>query len=525
MHSVSAWAPLRRPMYRALWLSNSISQVGTWMQIVGAQWLMGSLAGTSLEVALVQTATTLPYFLVALPAGAIGDILDRRKVLIAAQVYMSAGAAVLVLLTLTGEIEPWSLLALIFWIGLGQGLMGPSWQAVQPELVPRSEIREAAVLGGMSVNLARAVGPALGGAVVAALGAAWTFAFNAASFFALLAALVVWKRPAPDPARLAEPFHGALRAGARYFRSARRLRSIVARSLIFGLAGSGLWALLPILARDQLRLGSAGYGLLLAAVGVGAVLSAAILPRFRAHVAPGRIVAYASTTLGVSCVVAAWVSVIPLVAAALVVAGASWIGAISSMTGAAQTVLPSWVRSRGMAVYLMSVLGSQALGAAIWGSVAQAWGVTTAFTVMAAALAAGVIVGLRWPIETAISLDLSPPPPPPVPVWATFPGAASVPVRVETTYRVPEAAAMTFALEMQRVGLLRRRTGAVTWALYRDGIDPERFVEVYDVRSWDEHVRQRTERQTISGQDVVQGALRLTVDGVAPETRYLFGPR
>src|SRR4051794_41352042 len=276
---VSAWAPLKIKLYRWLLIAQFASNIGTWMQTVGAQWLMGDLTHDPLMVALVQTATSLPVFLFGFPAGAVGDIFDRRRVLLVSQAFMLVAAAVLAWLTFSGDTTPWVLLGLTFAIGAGRALTAPSWQAIQPQLVGRRLIPQAAALGAASVNVARAAGPALGGALVAAAGAAWVFGINAVSFLGVLAVLVLWRRERVEKALGPEHVRAALHAGTRYVRSSPRMKAILWRSAAFVLFASAMWALLPVVARSELHLGSGGYGLLLAAVGVGAVAGTAGVAR------------------------------------------------------------------------------------------------------------------------------------------------------------------------------------------------------------------------------------------------------
>src|SRR3954462_9140575 len=275
---ISAWAPLRIPLFRALLIAQFASNIGTWMQTVGAQWLMGDLTHDPLQVALVQTATSLPVFLFGFPAGALGDVFDRRRVLLVSQAFMLVAAAGLAVLTFSGDVTPWVLLGLTFAIGAGRALTAPSWQAIQPPPVGRKLIPQAAALGAASVNVARAAGPALGGALVAAAGAAWGVGINALAFRGGLAVLVWWRGGRVEKPLGPEHVRSALRAGTRYVRSSPRMQAILARSAVFVVFASAMWALRPIVARSERGLGSGGYGLLLGAVGVGAVLGTATLP-------------------------------------------------------------------------------------------------------------------------------------------------------------------------------------------------------------------------------------------------------
>jgi MFS family permease len=518
----SAWAPLRIPIFRALLIAQFASNLGTWMQTVGAQWLMGDLTHDPLQVALVQTATSLPVFLFGFPAGAVGDVFDRRRVLLVSQLFMLVSAALLASLTFSGDTTPWVLLGLTFAVGTGRALTAPSWQAIQPQLVGRELIPQAATLGAASVNVARAAGPALGGALVAAAGAAWVFGINAVSFLGVLAVLVLWRRERVEKPLGPEHVRSALRAGTRYVRSSPRMKAILTRSAIFVLFASALWALLPILARNELELGSGGYGLLLGAVGIGAVLGTALLPRLRSRWQVDRVVAGSGVAFGVACAVLAWVHVAAVVAVALVVTGFAWIAALSSLNASAQTVLPDWVRSRGMALYIIVFQGGQALGALAWGVVVKQAGDTrVAFTAVAVGLLAGVAASRRWRLRPAGGIDVRPAQHWAEPDMVIEPDPRHGPVLVQVEYRVPLERADAFREAMQPVGRARRRSGGERWGLFQDGADPERFVEAYVVATWEEHLRQHQERTTQTDRLFEERALELT-DGSEPRIQHLL---
>ena len=347
--TVSAWAPLRHRLFRALYLAQFASNAGTWMQVVGAQWLMGDLGGGPFAVALVQTATTLPIFLLVLPAGALGDVLDRRRVLLAAQAGMLAATGLLAALTAADLVTPGLLLALVFLVGVGQALTVPSWQATVPELVDRPEIPQAAALNGVNFNLARAVGPAVGGLLIAAAGPEAVFALNSVSFLGTLAVLGAWRRPPRQRALAAEHIWEAVSAGGRFVRSAPTLRIVLVRSALFMAFASALWALLPVVARGPLGLGPGGYGLLLGSVGVGAVAGAFVLPSLRARLALNTLVALAGALYAAALLVIGLLETLPAVVGALVAAGLAWIAVLSSLNASAQTLLPDWARARGLA--------------------------------------------------------------------------------------------------------------------------------------------------------------------------------
>jgi MFS family permease len=518
----SAWAPLRHPVYRAIWVAQLASNVGTWMQTVGAQWLMGSLGGSALQVALVQVAITLPVFLVALPAGALGDIVDRRRVLVVSQSLMLAVAGVLATVTFSGAISPWALLGLTFALGLGQGLTAPSWQSIVPELVPRREIPLAAALSSVNMNVARAIGPAIGGVVVAAAGPGWTFALNAVSFVGTLAVIARWRRPPTERALGPEHMVAAMRSGVAYARNAPRLRAVFARAALFIVFAGALWALLPVYARSELHLGSGGYGLLLGAVGVGAVGGAVALARVRRVRSTDELVTIACLGFAVACGTCALIASVVPVAIALVLAGAAWITATSSLNGTAITVLPGWVRSRGLALYTLVFQGGQALSAFVWGLVTQFAGSRTALGAVAGGLVLGVAGARRWRMPSAVELDVSLEPWPVEPALALDPDPSTGPILVTVEYRVETEHHAAFRDRMRAVGRARKRTGAERWGLFQDGADPDVFVETFLVATWEEHLRQHGERSTAGDRAALAEATAMAVAAGPPRVRHLF---
>ncbi|GHE59635.1 MFS transporter [Streptomyces longispororuber] len=516
----SAWAPLATRVFRALWVAQLVSNVGSWMQMVGAQWLL--IGQDAALVTLVQTASSLPMALLALPSGVVADRYDRRAVLLAAQAALFAVSAVLSVLAFTGALTPVLLLVLTFLLGCGTALMGPAWQAVQPELVERRQLGRAAALGGVNMNLARAVGPALGGVVVAA-GAGWVFAFNAASYLGIAAVLLLWRRPRAEvPVPGDERLLSALDAGRRYVRYAPGVRRVLLRTALFVPGAAALWALLPLVASRSLHLGSGGYGLLLGAVGVGAVAGAFVLPHSNRVLGVNRTLGAGAVVFACVLVVLATVRVPWLVTVALSFSGLAWIGVLSTLNAALQTRLPGWVRARGLAVYLLVFQGGQTLAAPLWGTLADRLGLTVPLLAGGAFLLAGAASLWRWPLHDTEGVDASPSAHWPVPPLVFAPGPATGPVLVTVSYRVASDNSAAFSDRMRHVARSRRRTGALTWGLYQDGQDPGHFVEHYLVASWSEHLAQHGGRLTVTDRRHEEFARQLLLPGTEPEVTHAF---
>ncbi|MER5792238.1 MFS transporter [Streptomyces sp. NPDC001980] len=518
----SPWAPLAARVFRALWIAQLVSNVGSWMQTVGAQWLL--VGDSAALVTLVQTASSLPVVLLALPSGVIADRFDRRAVLVTAQFAMLAVSGALAVLAFLDALSPTALLLLTFLLGCGTALMGPAWQAIQPELVDRERLGQAAALGAVNMNLARAVGPALGGAVVAAAGAGWVFAFNAASYLGIAAVLLLWRRPAAAavPPAGNEGLLAALYAGRRYVWNAPGVRRILLRTLLFIPGGAALWALLPLIASRSLGLGSGGYGLLLGAVGIGAVGGAFLLPRARRLLGANGTLAAGALVFAAVLAVLATVHVPWLVALALLPAGLAWIAVLSTLNAAVQTRLPGWVRARGLGVYLLVFQGGQALAAPLWGAVADGLGLSACLLIAGGAMLLSAASVRRWPLRDAEGINPAPSDHWPAPPLVFEPGEADGPVLVSVVYRVPADRQAEFTDRMRRVARSRRRTGALSWGLYQDGHDPERFVENYLVSSWAEHQAQHHVRLTATDRRFEEEARALLTPGSAPEVTHAF---
>ena len=491
----SPWGPFRHQTFAAMWSAQFVSNLGSWMQTVAAQWLMLTLTSSATYIALVQTAASLPVVLFAVVAGAAGDLVDRRKFLLVTEGLMLLAAAALGILALAGLVTPWVLLALIFAVGTGQALTSPTWQVLQPELVPPDERQQAISLGAVNQNLARAVGPAIGGIVLAATTAGTVFLINAATFIAVIA---WWKNTRSASTMPREHVGEAIRAGGRYVAESPALRVILLRAALFVFFASSIWALLPLIAESQLHLGSGGYGLLLGCVGIGAVAGAVLLPRLRTKLAPGSLLTAGSLALAVVALVLGYVHVAAIAAIALVLAGLAWILALSTLNSLYQLTLPGWVKARGMSFYLIVFQGGNAVGSAVLGITAEHFGLPTTMLVAGVALALGPLAGLRYRFRPIPPEELMPAGDWPQPLLAAGePSGGPVMVTVEYWPREGLADDLLAALEDTRFS--RRRTGASSWRVWQDAADQNRIIEQFVVASWSEHLRQH-ERVTVRDQ-------------------------
>jgi MFS family permease len=496
------------------------SNVGTWLQNVGASWQMTSLTSSTMLIALVQAATSLPAFLLALPAGALADVVDRRKLLLFTQAWMAAAAAALGIATLSGHATPWLLLFFTFLLGLGAALNGPGWQATTPELVPRRELAAAITLNSIGFNIARAVGPALGGFVVATVGAGWTYALNALSFVGVLAVLHSWRRPEVEAVLPGERFLGAMRTGLRYVRHAPEVLAVMARGSVFILCGSSLWALLPVAARDRGH-GAAGYGLLLAALGAGAVAGAIVLPALKRRWSADLVVAAATLAFAAATVALALVRDFTLLVAAMLVAGGAWLSLLSTLNVAIQTVVPSWVRGRALSVYMLAFYGGLAGGSWLWGVVGERFGIVPALLAAAAGMVLGLLATARLHLFSGEGLNLSPSRQDPAPIVLPEPEPDRGPVLVTVRYQVAPEQAEEFAATMREVRRIRLRGGAIQWGLFVDAEVPERHTELFVVRSWLEHLRQH-ERMTVADLAAQERAHAFHLGEGTPRVRHLI---
>lgn len=385
-HADAAWAPLQEPLFRSLWFAAVISYSGSWMQNVGAGWLMTQLSLSPLMVSLVQAAATIPVFLVVLPAGALADMVDRRRLLLFTQSWMVVASAALGILTLMNVVSPWMLLVFTFLLGLGAAMNDPAWQAITPEIVSPRRHASAVALNSAGFNVARALGPALGGLVVAAAGSGWSFLLNAASFFGVIFFLYRWKRMPHEPLPT-RTVRDAILDGFRYVRGAPQVRSVLIRTGAFSVGATSLLALLPVICQAH---GAQGYGFLLTCFGLGALMGAALLPRMRLRYSVDGLVAGATLVFAGMTFAAGQVYVFAWLCLVLFTAGAAWIGILACFNVVAQTMCPPWMRARALSMYLLVLQGGMAIGSGVWGELAARRGVPEALAWSALAMVVGL---------------------------------------------------------------------------------------------------------------------------------------
>jgi MFS family permease len=517
----SALAPFRTGVFLSIWLASLASNVGTLVQTVAAAWLMISLAQSSEMVALVQAASALPVMLLSVPAGAIADIWDRRALMLLAQSVMGATAAALSLLAFRHALTPWSLLAFTFLLGCGNALYGPAWQASVGEQVPPAHLPAAVSLNAISFNIARTVGPALGGVIVATSGPPIAFLLNALSYVALISVLARWRRPRVPPSLPPESIGAALGAGLRYVRLSPAIRTVLVRSFMFGLFGSAVLATGPLVARDLLRGGPLTFGFLLGAFGVGAVLSALGSGWLRRHYSSDAIVTAGSIAYGVSTVIVAQSPWATFCAFAMLFAGAAWVLSFSTFNIAAQTSAPRWVVGRVLAIYQTAAFGGVAVGSWLWGEYAERGGLVASLTTAGLLLAASWLLARRWPLHPTNTVGLDP-----LREVVDRRAAAGLdpeagPIVISIEYRVAPEDATAFIRAAHELGRIRRRDGARRWILLQDLDDSSVWVERFETVTWLDYLRQR-QRATLADRDARERIVALHRGPDPPRLRHLL---
>ncbi len=522
--TTSAWSPFRHAAFTVLWTVTVISNIGGWISSAASGWLMTSLEPSPLVVSLVQVAATLPMFLGAVPAGALADVIDRRKFLIAANVATVAVSAVYAAIVMLGLATPVNLLLFTFLGGLTGALMSPTWQSIVPQLVPKADLHPAITANSVGVNVSRAVGPALGGIIIARLGIAAPFWIDAVSTVGVIGALIWW-RSGQAPARLpAEHFGSAVRTGFRHARNNPHLGATLIRAVAFFFFASAYWALLPLVAREQIAGGPDLYGYLLGAIGAGAVGGAFALPWLKGKLGTDRLVAVGTVGTAIATALFGLARSPAVALAASIIAGACWIAPIAGLNVSAQVALPEWVRGRGLAIFVTAFFGALSLGSAVWGQAAEVFGLPTAHLAAAAGALLAIPLTWRWKLQTGAGLDLTPSMHWPVPVVANELEQDRGPVLVTVEYRIDPKDRQKFLAALAKVGEERRRDGAYAWGVFEDVAEPGRMVETFLVESWLDHLRQH-ERVTNADRVSQDAVDRFQVGGTPRVTHMIAAER
>jgi MFS family permease len=507
--AVSPWRPLRLRLFRNLLIADLVSDIGAFMQSVGAAWLMTSLSSNPMHIALIQTASALPFFILALPAGSIGDIVDRRKLILRTEVWMLVVAIVLAATTLAHSITPWLLLLLTFALSVGDAVEAPTWRAIFPELVSKEDLSPALALNGIEFNLARAIGPALAGVLIAAVGVGIAFVLNALSFLGVIFVIARWKRHSSKSKLATETLTGATSAALRYVRYSPSIRVLLLRAAFVIFFSSSFWALLPTIAKG-LSGGSLAYGLLLGFFGIGAVLGAIVLQRMRKAYAIEAIVSVATAVFAVVLSAAAMFQHLWLLCIFLCFGGAAWTIFMSVFNTLVQHLAPDWVRARVLSVYLFVFQGSVAIGSAMWGFAAGRSSPQTALLLSGAGIAACLF--LRFPFRLSD-------PGAPLDVWNHWgkpllfaePAPDQGPVLVTVEYKIDLDRTAEFLDAIHAYQRIRRRDGATRWGVFYDAEKPGKYLETFVVESWAEHQRQH-DRFTVVDRTLENHVLRYTLE-------------
>lgn len=509
----TAQSPLRHRLFRLVYVGSIGTALGYTMQTTVAAWVMATLTTSTWMVALVQTASTLPALLFGLVAGALADIVDRRRLILVTQVLLLAATLMLGLLTLSGLVGPGLLLALTFLVGAGLSLYLPAQQASTNDLVDRDELPRAVALGAVAFNLARAVGPALAGGIAAAVGSGSAMLAASLCFTLMIVAALRMPRRERTLPGVPETVLSGVMSGLRFARHSPAMRALVARNVSFSVCAAAFWALLPVIARDQLQLGAGGYGVLSAGFGVGAIVGALVIP---GQLQRRSLQAVVTAGAGLWVLAIGLVAVANHVAPALVGAfgcGAAWVSVLASLSAGTQSSAPAWVRARAVSVNLVANQVSLALGSAVWGAVALALGIRLTLATSAVALLVLLVVGRRMTVAIGNESDVTPGARLPELVIAVEPGPQDGPVLIQIRYQVDAPDRAAFLRAIHAVEPVRRRNGAVSWRVFRDLAEDGVYVERFVIESWAEFVRVRA-RATVADRVLLQQAEQLQRPGV-----------
>ena len=523
----SAWSPLRHKAFALLWTATLISNIGTWMNDVGSGWLMTELSPSPGMVALVSATTTVPVFLFVLLAGALADRVDKRRYLITVNILLGMVVTLMALVTMWGRMTPQLLLVFTFVVGTGAAFIAPAWQSIVPALVPRETLSPAVALNSLGVNISRAIGPALAGLLITAVGLSAPFFVNAASTIVIVTALILWKPPPAEPSRLPpEPIFGAMLTGFRHALHNDALKATLLRSFAFFSFASAYWALVPLLARGVPGGGATLYGLVLTAIGTGAVTGALVLPSLRVHFGMNGLTAAGTIATALAMALLSLAASRGLAIIAAFIGGLGWIAVLTSLNVSAQMALPNWVRARGLSIALMVFYGCMAAGSTIWGQVAGMTSTRFALLLAAAGLVAAIPLTWHARLGQGQGRDLTPAANWPDPQTEGDPAdsADRGPVLITITYEIEPDEAEDFLSAMSDLSGERYRDGAHDWGVYQDAASPRHWIEWFFLPSWAEHLRQH-QRHT---QHDVQNHTRAQAfhRGMrAPEIRHYLAPR
>jgi MFS family permease len=517
----SSWSPFHHPTFTVLWIATVVSNTGTWMFNAASGWLMTGLTRDPLIVSLVQVAATLPMFLFALPAGALADMFDRRRLLLVTAIGVTVVSTIFATMVWLNAVGPESLLAFAFLAGTAGAVTAPAWQSTVSQLVPRRDLQPAVVLNSIGVNISRAAGPALGGIITAAWGIAAPFWTNAASNIGVVAALLWWRSPRGGAEPLpAERFGGAVRGGLRYARYNPHFRATLMRAIGFFPFASAYWALLPLVARDQIAGGPDLYGILLGAIGLGAVSGAFTLPWLKAKLGPDRLTAAGTIGTATTLVLFGVADRAAIALVASVIAGYSWIAVLSSLNVSAQLSLPEWVRGRGLALFVTVMFGAMTFGSVVWGKLAGIAGLPTTHFVAAAAGLLSMFATWPWKLLTGHGADLTPSMHWPAPIAMHLVEHDRGPVLVTVEYRINPENRVEFLAALGRLAQERRRDGAYAWDAFEDSAEDGRMLETFFVGSWLEHLRQH-QRVTNADRALQDSVQRFHIEGTPKVTHFI----
>jgi MFS family permease len=518
------WTPFKHSAFTVVWIATVVANIGGWMYSAACSWLMLSLDPAPLMVSFVQVASSLPMFLFAIPAGALVDIVEKRRLLLGGEIASAVLSILFAGMVAFGLMTPTRLLFISFLLAATAAVTAPAWQAIVPLLVPKPDLQAAVTANSLGVNVSRAIGPALGGALIGAFGIVTPFAINALSNLGAIGALLWWREPTHANSRLpAEHLRRAIGAGLRHAMYNRPFSDTLVRAIGFFLFSSAYWALLPLVSRSQIGGGAGSYGVLLGAIGLSAVFGAVMLPWLKQWLGPGRLTVAGS--LGTAVATGLFALAHNLVAGicASLIAGLCWIATLSSLNVSAQIALPDWVRGRGLAIYVTFMFGALSLGSVVWGQLAASIGLTPAMLLAAAGGVLSLPILRFWKIQSAEGLDLSPSQHWPDPKVTGDIDVESGPVMVMIRYHVAPADHARFLAAIEKAGLERRRDGAFRWRIFEDASEVGCFVETFLVASWLDHLRQHG--RVTNADRALEDVVRNLDAGAGPNTTHLIAPR